>query len=50
MIDYRLLGPIEADVDGRPLAIGGRKQRALVAVLLLSANEPVSRDCPAQRL
>ncbi len=50
VIDYRLLGPIEADVDGRPLAIGGRKQRALLAVLLLSANEPVSRDCLAQQL
>ena len=50
MIDYRLLGPIEAGVDGRPLDIGGRRQRALLAVLLLSANEPVSRDCLAERL
>ena len=50
MIDDRLLGPIEAGVDGRRLEIGGRKQRALLAILLLSANEPVSRDCPAQRL
>jgi DNA-binding SARP family transcriptional activator len=50
VIDYRLLGPIEAGVDGRTLDIGGRKQRALLAVLLLSANEPVSRDCLAERL
>jgi ABC-type transport system substrate-binding protein/DNA-binding SARP family transcriptional activator/streptogramin lyase len=50
VIDYRLLGPIEAGVDGRPLDIGGRRQRALLAVLLLSANEPVSRDCLAERL
>ena len=50
MIDYRLLGPIEAGVDGRPLDIGGRRQRALLAVLLLSANEPLSRDCLAERL
>ena len=44
MIDYRLLGPIEASVDGRVLDIGGKKQRALLAVLVLSANEPVPRD------
>jgi ABC-type transport system substrate-binding protein/DNA-binding SARP family transcriptional activator len=50
VIDYRLLGPIEAGVDGRPLDIGGRRQRALLAVLLLSANEPVSRDRLAERL
>ena len=50
VIDYRLLGPIEAGVDGRLLDIGGRKQRALLAILLLNANEPVSRDCLAERL
>ena len=45
-----MLGPIEAGVDGRRLEIGGRKQRALLAILLLSANEPVSRACLAERL
>ena len=50
VIDYRMLGPIEAGVDGRRLEIGGRKQRALLAILLLSANEPVSRACLAERL
>ena len=50
MIDYRLLGPMEAGVDGRLLDIGGRKQRALLAILLLSANEPVPRDALAERL
>ena len=50
VIDYRLLGPIEAGVDGRVLEIGGQKQRALLAVLLLSANEPVSRDVLVNRL
>ena len=50
MIDYRLLGPMEAGVDGRLLDIGGRKQRALLAILLLSANEPVPRDTLAERL
>jgi len=50
MIDYRLLGPIEAGVNGHALDIGGQKQRALLVVLLLSANQPVSRDVLVDRL
>jgi YVTN family beta-propeller protein len=50
MIDYRLLGPIEVGLNGHVLDIGGQKQRALLAVLLLSANEPVSRDVLVDRL
>jgi SARP family transcriptional regulator, regulator of embCAB operon len=44
VIDYRILGPIEVGVDGRVLDIGGAKQRALLAIFLLRANEPVPRD------
>jgi DNA-binding SARP family transcriptional activator len=44
-VQYRILGPLEvADDSGRVLQIGGRKQRALLAVLLLRANEIVSTD------
>ena len=50
VIDYRLLGPIEVGVNGHALDIGGQKQRALLAILLLSANEPVSRDVLVDRL
>src|SRR5690349_340785 len=50
VIDYRLLGPIEVGVNGRVLDIGGQKQQALLVVLLLSANEPVSRDILVDRL
>jgi len=50
VIDYRLLGPIEADLNGRALDVGGPKQRALLAILLLSANVPVSRDVLVDRL
>lgn len=43
-MDFRILGPIEvADGDHR-LALGGPKQRALLAMLLLHANEVVSSD------
>ena len=49
-IDYRLLGPIEASAGGRVLDIVGQKQRVLLAVLLMSANQPVSRDVLVDRL
>jgi YVTN family beta-propeller protein len=50
VIDYWLLGPIEAHVNGRAVDIGGPKQRALLTILLLSANEPISRDVLVDRL
>src|SRR5439155_20163772 len=37
-------GPVEVRIDGRALPLGGPKQRALLALLLLSGNEVVSRD------
>ncbi len=44
MIDYRILGPLEVSADGRVIEIGGPKMRALLVILLLRANEAVSRD------
>ena len=43
-MDFRILGPLEAEEDGRLLTLGGTKQRALLALLLLHANEVVPRD------
>jgi YVTN family beta-propeller protein len=43
-MQYRVLGPLEIEHDGELLLLGGAKQRALLAVLLLHANEVVSRD------
>ena len=43
-MDFRILGPIEALEGDRPLALGGAKQRALLGMLLLHANEVVSSD------
>jgi DNA-binding SARP family transcriptional activator/ABC-type transport system substrate-binding protein/DNA-binding beta-propeller fold protein YncE len=43
-MEFTILGPIEAQVDGRRLALGGPKQRGVLAILLLHANEAVSRD------
>ncbi|MGH3039125.1 MAG: BTAD domain-containing putative transcriptional regulator [Gaiellaceae bacterium] len=39
-----MLGPLEARVDGEALPLGGARQRSLLALLLLHANEPVSRE------
>src|SRR4051794_32202800 len=43
-MDFRLLGPVEALYDGATVALGGPKQRALLAILLLHANEALSND------
>jgi DNA-binding SARP family transcriptional activator len=44
-VQFRILGPLEVLGDhGRPLALGGAKQRALLAVLLLHAGQVVSAD------
>ena len=41
---FGVLGPVEVRRDGYELLLGGPKQRALLAILLLHANEVVSRD------
>ena len=43
-LDFRLLGPLEVRDGDRSLPLGGRKQRTLLAILLLHANEVVSSD------
>ena len=44
MIEFRLLGSLEALDGGRSLALGGHRQRAVLAVLLLRNGEVVSVD------
>ncbi len=39
-----ILGHVEASVDDRPIALGGAKQRAVMAMLGLEANRAVSAD------
>ena len=45
-VGYRLLGPLEAEVDGREARLGGPKQRATLALLLCQPRTVV----PASRL
>jgi DNA-binding SARP family transcriptional activator len=44
VLDFRILGPLEVQRDGEPLAITGRNQRSLLTLLLLRANEVVSAE------
>ncbi|MFE0106160.1 BTAD domain-containing putative transcriptional regulator [Streptomyces sp. NPDC059009] len=43
-LEFRLLGPVEALCEGRPLRVGGPKPRALLAVLLLRSGHVVPAD------
>src|SRR6266480_3317818 len=49
-MEYRVLGPLEVLAHGQPLELGGVKQRALLAILLLRANEVVARDVLTEEL
>jgi YVTN family beta-propeller protein len=43
-VEFSILGPLEVRADGLPVSIGGPRQRALLALLLLNANRALSRD------
>jgi DNA-binding SARP family transcriptional activator len=43
-IEFGVLGPLEVSRAGRPVTLGGPRQRAVLALLLLEANRVVSMD------
>ena len=43
-LEFRILGPLEVRAGGVAVPMGGPRQRALLALLLLSSNRVVSRD------
>jgi DNA-binding SARP family transcriptional activator len=43
-VEYRILGPLEVVDEGSTVRLGTLKERAVLAVLLLHANEVVSRE------
>src|SRR3954454_19106192 len=43
-MDIRLLGPVEASLDGGPAPLGPKQQRAVLAMLALELNRTVSMD------
>ncbi|MFL6020554.1 MAG: BTAD domain-containing putative transcriptional regulator [Gaiellaceae bacterium] len=44
MPDFRILGPLEVSDETGPLLLGGQKQRAVLALLLLEPGRVVSTD------
>jgi DNA-binding SARP family transcriptional activator len=44
LLEFRILGPLEVVGDRGPVRLGGTRQRATLAILLLSANRVVSVD------
>src|ERR1700748_1594051 len=44
MLEFRILGPLEVIEEDRAIALGGPRQRALLAILLLHRHEVVSSD------
>ena len=43
-LDFGLLGPLQISVDRQPVPLGTPKQRAVLALLLMNRNRPVSSD------
>ena len=43
-MEFRILGPLEVEDEGRLLKLGGAQQRAVLALLLLHANDVVPRE------
>src|SRR5829696_7975291 len=43
-MEFHVLGPLEVTDGGQPLQLGRGRQRALLALLLLSAGRPVTAD------
>jgi len=50
MTRFRILGPLEVEGPDGPLALGGQKQRALLAVLLLNLGRVVATDSVIDKL
>jgi DNA-binding SARP family transcriptional activator len=43
-MDFRILGPLEVISEGRPVSLGGSRQRALLGLFLIHAHETLSID------
>jgi hypothetical protein len=43
-LDVGVLGPLQMSVDGAPVPLGTPKQRAVLAMLVMSRTRPVSSD------
>jgi DNA-binding SARP family transcriptional activator len=44
MLEFRILGPLEVSDESGPIALGGQRQKALLAALLLESGRVVATD------
>ncbi|HZD71142.1 MAG TPA: helix-turn-helix domain-containing protein, partial [Actinomycetes bacterium] len=44
ILQFRVLGPLEVLHEGKPVGLGGPRDRALLALLVVNAGEVVSSD------
>jgi len=49
-MDFRILGPLEVEGDDGPIQVRGRKEEALLALLVVNAGTAVSVDAIADEL
>ena len=49
-MDFRILGPLEVEGDDGPIKVRGRKEEALLALLVVNAGTAVSVDVMAEEL
>jgi DNA-binding SARP family transcriptional activator/tetratricopeptide (TPR) repeat protein len=49
-VEFRLLGPVEFRVGGRPVELGQPRQRLVLAALLVDAGQPVGWDTLIDRV
>jgi DNA-binding winged helix-turn-helix (wHTH) protein len=49
-VEFRILGPLEVTAHGQSLEVGGARTRAVLAMLLVHANQVVSADRLVQEL
>jgi DNA-binding SARP family transcriptional activator len=49
-MDFRILGPVELRVDGRPADLGPLKQRTVLAALLIDVGRPVTQELLIERV
>ncbi|MDQ2636703.1 MAG: winged helix-turn-helix domain-containing protein [Actinomycetota bacterium] len=43
-IEFRILGEVEAFLDGRPIGVGHARQRCVLVCLLVDVNRPISSE------
>jgi hypothetical protein len=49
-VRFGILGPLEVEYDGRPVRLGRRRDRAVLALLILADGRPVTVDTLVEAL